>query len=259
MAVVFVTRKRSPHRGSLKYCRHPAYYFINFYVSKRKNALKCFTTWFNFSSYTLHISWSNINFVLFFYSIYGSIFFLFLFMDYEDKEMNRELARENWDAWSPKFMEIWYSGNYFAPISTLEPLNSSFTLKFVRSLTWGNMTPELWRLWTRIKFRVTLLSKCVFQNVVWRFQKYTRVQPEGWRERFASIRILSEPEPFFVFFFSFFCFYPLPDDPMRASVFRNWELICVARTFFPPKKEKNIPTLLFQMMCGLRDKGQKLF
>lgn len=88
--------------------------------------------------------------------------------------MNRELARENWDAWSSEFMEIWYSGNYFAPISALEPLNSSFTLKFVRSLTWGNMTPELWRLWTRIKFPFhVLVQMCVskrrdnFENTLW--------------------------------------------------------------------------------------------
>lgn len=172
--------------------------------------------------------------------------------------MNRELARENWDAWSSEFMEIWYSGNYFAPISALEPLNSSFTLKFVRSLTWGNMTPELWRLWTRIKF--PFLSKCVFQNVATISKIHFGSSAAGRMARAIHEFVLSEPFSVFFFFslslFFLFSFF----FARRTSVFRNWELICVARTFFPRwRKEKNIPTLLSQMMCGLRDKGQKLF
>lgn len=179
--------------------------------------------------------------------------------------MNRELARENWDAWSPEFMEIWYSGNYFAPISTLEPLNSSFTLKFVRSSTWGNMTTGTMTIMNSNKIPVSRCCPNMCFETSRQFRKYAlaRVQPEGRSERFTNSFFRNRSLFFFSFFlsfpfFPFFC--PLPDDPMRASVFRNWELICVARTFFPRwRKEKNTPALLSQMMCGLRDKGQKLF
>lgn len=174
--------------------------------------------------------------------------------------MNRELARENWDAWSSEFMEIWYSGNYFAPISALEPLNSSFTLKFVRSLTWGNMTPELWRLWTRIKFPFhVLVQMCVskrrdnFENTLWLECSRKDGASDSRIRSFGTVLC-------FLLFFSFSFFPVFFFFARRTSVFRNWELICVARTFFPRwRKEKNIPTLLSQMMCGLRDKGQKLF
>lgn len=176
--------------------------------------------------------------------------------------MNRELARENWDAWSPEFMEIWYSGNYFAPISTLEPLNSSFTLKFVRSSTWGNMTTGTMTIMNSNKIPVSRCCPNVCFETSRQFRKYLWLEcspKDGASD--SRIRSFGTVLCFFLSF-SLFSFFPLflPDDPMRASVFRNWELICVARTFFPRwRKEKNTPALLSQMMCGLRDKGQKLF
>lgn len=161
--------------------------------------------------------------------------------------MNRELARENWDAWSPEFMEIWYSGNYFAPISTLEPLNSSFTLKFVRSSTWGNMTTGTMTIINSNKIPVSRCCPNVCFETSRQFRKYAlaRVQPEGRSERFTN-SFFRNRSLFFSLFFSLFSFFPLFLPATRRShaclCFSKLRInLCRAYIFPPMKKRKKYP------------------
>lgn len=160
--------------------------------------------------------------------------------------MNRKLARENWDAWSPEFMEIWYSGNYFAPISTLEPLNSSFTLKFVRSSTWGNMTTGTMTIMNSNKIPVSRCCPNVCFETSRQFRKYLWLEcspKDGASD--SRIRSFGTVLCFFLSF-SLFSFFPLFLPATRRShaclCFSKLRInLCRAYIFPPMKKRKKYP------------------